>query len=113
MEHPMRRDKNPSPKHVIVATKTYMDFTFDPAKEAANRVRHEGLSLAFGAAIFEDADHIVLPSIRLIDGEDRYKAIGMVEGKLFTAVHVIRDSTVRFISVRRSNNGEERIYRSP
>jgi len=46
------------------------------------------------------------------DGEDRYKVIGIVDGKLWTAVHVRRGDMVRFISVRRSNDGEEKQYRA-
>jgi uncharacterized DUF497 family protein len=89
-----------------------MDIEFDAAKDASNKERH-GVSLAFGKKIFADPDHIVLPSIRPIDGEDRFKAIGMVGPKLWTAVHVVRGTVCRFISVRRSNDGEERIYRRP
>jgi uncharacterized DUF497 family protein len=87
-----------------------MQIDFDPAKDAANRDKH-GVSLAFGAKVLEDVDYIALPSIRPIDGEERYKAIGMVDGKLWTAVMVVRDGVVRFISVRRSNHGEDRAYR--
>lgn len=47
-------------------------------------------------------------SISEIDGEERLK----VEGKLFTGVFVWRDDLPRFISVRRSNTGEERSYRA-
>jgi uncharacterized DUF497 family protein len=36
----------------------------------------------------------------------------MVEGRLWTAVHVYREQTIRMISVRRSNDGERRIYDS-
>jgi uncharacterized DUF497 family protein len=67
-----------------------MIVDFDPAKDEANRVRH-GVPLAFGVRVFEDADHIVLASLRPIDGEDRYKAVGRVDGQLWTAVHVWRD----------------------
>lgn len=38
--------------------------------------------------------------------------VGIVEAKLFTAVFVWRDEVPRFISVRRSNKGEERAYRA-
>lgn len=82
---------------------------FDPAKDAANRERHQ-LSLAFGDRIFEDDDHLIIPSIREIDGEERFKVVGIVEGKLFTGVFVRRGDLPRFISVRRSNTGEERAY---
>ncbi len=58
-----------------------MEFEFDPAKDEASRFKH-GLRLAFGSRVFDDQDHVVLASHRPIDGEDRLKAIGMVEGKL-------------------------------
>ena len=76
-----------------------MQIEFDHAKDESNRQKH-GLSLAFGAQIFEDSDLLVLPTIRDDDGEERYKAIGLVEGKLYTAVHVWRGESVRFLSVR-------------
>ncbi|HZG29015.1 MAG TPA: BrnT family toxin [Ensifer sp.] len=84
---------------------------FDPAKDAINREKHK-LPLAFGERIFEDGDHLILPSIREIDGEARFKVIGAVEGKLFTGVFTWRNNLPRFISVRRSNKGEERAYHS-
>ncbi|WP_254216352.1 BrnT family toxin [Tabrizicola sp. TH137] len=84
---------------------------FDPVKDTANRAKH-GLSLAFGARVFEDADHLIIPSIRPVDGEERFKVIGAVEGRLFTAVFVWRAEKPRFISVRRSKAGEERAYHS-
>ncbi len=87
------------------------DDRFDPAKDAANRDKH-GVSLAFGDEIFADDNHLILPSIREIDGEERFKVIGIVGARLFTGVFVWRGDAPRFISVRRSNQGEERAYRS-
>lgn len=87
------------------------DDRFDPAEDAANREKH-GVSLAFGDRIFEDDDHLIIPSIREIDGEERFKVIGIVDGKPFTGVFVRRGDLPRFISVRRSNAGEERAYRA-
>ena len=84
---------------------------FDPAKDATNRAKHQ-LPLAFGDRIFVDDDHLIIPSIREIDGEERFKVVGVVEGKLFTGVFVWWDDLPRFISVRRSNTGEERSYRA-
>lgn len=75
---------------------------FDLVKDAANREKHQ-LPLVFGDRI--------IPSIRKIDGEERFKVVGSVGGeKLFTAVFVWRGHLPRFISVRRSNKGEERAY---
>ena len=106
----MRNYKNPLTPAVSVTTKTLMDIEFDPAKNEANLAKH-GVSLAFGSRVFDDADHLLISSIRPIDGEERFKVIGSVDGKLWTAVHVKRGDSVRFISVRRSNDGEAKAYR--
>lgn len=86
-----------------------MEFEFDPTKDEANRFKH-GLRLAFGSRVFANDDHVVLASHRAVDGEERYKAIGLVDGKLYTVVHVWRGTAIRLISVRRSNANEQRDY---
>lgn len=86
-----------------------MIVVFDPAKDAANLAKH-GVPLVFGTRVFEDVEHVVLPSLRPVDGEDRYKAIGMVEERLWTAVFVERDGVTRLISVRKSNASEQGNY---
>ena len=86
-----------------------MDIEFDADKDEINRFKHQ-LPLAFGGRVFEDVDHFVVPTIRIGDEEDRYKTIGMVDGKLYTAIHVWRGDVVRMISVRRSNASEQRDY---
>lgn len=87
-----------------------MTERFDPQKDATNRQKH-GVALAFGDRIFDDVGHLIIPSIRERDGEERFKVVGIVESQIFTAVFVWRDDQPRFISVRRSNVGEERAYR--
>lgn len=82
---------------------------FDPAKDATNREKHQ-VSLAFGDRIFADDNHLIIPSIRAVDGEERFKVVGTVAGKLFTGIFVWRGDLPRFISVRRSNTGEEKAY---
>lgn len=88
-----------------------MSDRFDPAKDMLNQQRH-GLRLLFGDNIFDDDDHLIIPSIRPQDQEERFKVVGMVDGKLFTAVFTWRGEQPRYISVRRSNKGEERAYHS-
>ena len=88
-----------------------MENRLDPAKDAINREKHK-LPLAFGDRIFEDEDHLIIPTIRPEDREERFKVVGAVDGKLFTGVFVWRDDLPRFMSVRRSNQGEERAYHS-
>lgn len=88
-----------------------MDVEFDPDKDAGNLVKH-GVSLRFGARVLDDVDVLIVPTVRADDEEERFKAIGEVDGDLWTAVHVYRGDNVRFISVRRSNAGEQRAYDS-
>lgn len=89
-----------------------MAGSFDPAKDAINRAKH-GLSLAFGDKIFGDGLHIVEPSFRAVDGEARFKVIGRVDGRLYTGVFAWRGGEPRYMSVRRSNRNEERLYLDP
>lgn len=86
-----------------------MDFEFDPDKDAINRVKHR-LPLSFGQRIFDDLFYTITETIRLEDEEQRFKLIGEVDGKLFTAIHTWRGEIIRFISVRRSNSSEQRNY---
>jgi putative transcriptional regulator len=51
----------------------HMDSRFDPEKDVANQRKHN-LPLAFGDRIFDDANHVIIPSIREQDGEERFKA---------------------------------------
>ena len=71
--------------------------------------RHNVLRV-FGDRIFEDDNHLIIPSIREIDGEERFKMVGIVGEKRFTGGFVRRGEWPRFISVRRSNKGEEQAY---
>ena len=88
-----------------------MNVEFDPDKDAANLQKH-GVSLRFGARILKGGDVLIVPTIRVGDEEERFKAINEVDGDLWTAIHVYRGDNVRFISVRRSNASEQRAYDS-
>jgi uncharacterized protein len=88
-----------------------MDIEYDADKDEANRFKHR-LSLAFGRHVFDDPFLTLSPTIRVGDEEERWKAIGRVDGKLYTAVHVTRNDVIRMISVRRSNDSERRDYDS-
>ena len=86
-----------------------MDVEFDADKDEVNRFKHR-LPLAFGLRVLEADSCVIVPTFRIGDEEERSKAIGFVEGKLYTAVHVWRGDVVRMISVRRSNETERRDY---
>jgi uncharacterized protein len=88
-----------------------MDVEYDPVKDTLN-IENHSVSLTFGKRVFDDPMVLIVPTIREQDGEERYKAIGMVEGKLWVAIHVYLKNVTRLISVRRSNAGEQRAYNS-
>ncbi len=47
---------------------------------------------------------------READGEARRKAIGLIEGRVFTVVYVQRKEATRIISARRANATEKKAY---
>lgn len=73
-----------------------MDAEFDPAKDEANIAKH-GVPLSFGVTIFDDPDHLILSAARVEDGETRNKVLGLVDGRLWTAIFIMRGSMARFI----------------
>lgn len=76
-----------------------MVFEFDPFKDRANLAKHR-VGLAHAKRVFDDPDRLVVPTIRIEDEEERFKAIGEVDHQLWTAIHVYRGERVRLISVR-------------
>jgi uncharacterized DUF497 family protein len=84
-------------------------FEWDDGKADANLAKH-GISFASATALFRDPGLIEINTIRAADGEDRVKAIGRIQGRLFTVVFVMRGAVCRIISARRSNRSEERAY---
>jgi uncharacterized DUF497 family protein len=86
-----------------------MNFEWDDAKYHINMVKH-GISFDEAIAVFVDPAHVTIETTRPEDGEKREKAVGKIEGILFTIVFTIRPSGCRVISARRANRSEERAY---
>lgn len=86
-----------------------MEFDWDDAKAGSNLVKH-GLAFAEAIAVFADPDLVVLDASHRQDDENRLKAVGRIEGRLFVVVFTRRGSVTRIISARRANRNEERIY---
>jgi uncharacterized DUF497 family protein len=84
-------------------------FDWDDAKAAANLIKH-GVPFAYAARVFLDPDLIDFDATRPEDGEVRRKAVGMIEGRLFTVVYTERVGLIRIISARRCNAREGRFY---
>jgi uncharacterized protein len=86
-----------------------MEFERHEAKAASNLVDH-GVSFESAVTVFNDPQVLIVATIRERDGEARYKAIGLIQGRLYTVIHTMRDEIRRLISARPSNKAEERIY---
>lgn len=85
------------------------EFEWDHVKAAANLAKH-GITFEEVLAVFADENHITVDTARLVDREVRLKAIGAIDGMLFTVVFTMRAVVCRIISGRRSNRGEEKAY---
>lgn len=84
-----------------------MRFEYDPAKSAASKAKH-GIDFEEARALWEDGDHIVLPSS--YPAEVRHAVIGTLAGKLWAAIVTIRGGKTRIISVRRARHVETEAY---
>ena len=79
-----------------------MNLTFDPAKDAANIVKH-GVALA--RALELDVQ------IQFFDGrfeEPRYRAFGLLDGEIYCLAFTVRGEAIRAISLRRAHRKEYR-----
>jgi len=85
------------------------EFEWDDAKAASNLAKH-GVPFPYAARVFLDADVIDIDASQPGDGEVRRKAVGMIEGRVFTVVYTEREGITRIISARRCNRKEERLY---
>jgi len=79
-----------------------------------NRAKHD-LSFQTAVKVFEDPARVTFTTTREEDGEDRFKAIGAIEGRIFAVAYTVRGNAKRLISARRANRKEEQSYgaRSP
>jgi len=91
-----------------------MRFEWDEEKNQLNQSKHDGLDLRTAARVFNDAE-LVLARDRIVDGEQRWHAIGAVSEALILVVHTYREEdngeeVIRIISAREANQRERRIY---
>lgn len=80
-----------------------MDIEFDPAKDAANIAKH-GVSLEMASEM--DMDLAIVGEDRRADyGEDRFIAVGPINGRLHVLIYTPRGEKVRIISLGRLTPG--------
>jgi uncharacterized DUF497 family protein len=90
-----------------------MEFEWDERKDCANQAKHK-VSFELACLVFEDPLHLVKFD-RVIDGEERWHAMGSVEGRrILVVVHTHRshdgEEIIRIISARRASSHERRDY---
>jgi uncharacterized DUF497 family protein len=88
-------------------------FEWDGAKARANIVKHS-VSFTLAVEVWDDPLHVIVPD-GVVEGEERWQAIGAVGGlKLLVVVHTYRDRAgeeiIRVIGARRATSHERRSY---
>ena len=92
-----------------------MLFEWDAEKDRLNQKKHSALDFETASRIFADPD-LVLRKDRVIDGEQRWHAIGGVRQAVLLVAHVYLEEkpngeeTIRIISAREANPRERRNY---
>ncbi len=82
-----------------------MEFEWDEAKSDACFVQR-GFDFAYVIRAFLDPNRIVGRDRRWDYGEDRYRLLGTIEGRIFVVVFTVRNSAIRVISARKANKRE-------
>ena len=86
-----------------------MRFEFDPAKSAANKVKH-GIDFVDAQALWTDPDRLEVPARPM--NEPRVMIIGRIAQACWSAAVTYRhEDTIRIISVRRARKDERARYR--
>ena len=92
-----------------------MLFEWDPEKNRSNQKKHGGIDFEAASRVFSDPG-LMLRKDRVIDGEQRWHAIGTVRNAVLLVVHVYLEDdsdgeeTIRIISAREADPRERRIY---
>ena len=86
-----------------------LSYEFDTAKSESNRKKH-GIDFVEAQGFWNDP--MLLEISAKTDDEPRYLAIGLIDGKHWSAVITYRAAKVRVISVRRARTEEVALYES-
>lgn len=84
-------------------------FEYDEAKSQSNFSKH-GINFNDAQLLWTDTGLLEIPA--RTDDEARYLAIGLIDGKHWSAVITYRGPNIRLISVRRSRAEEVALYES-
>lgn len=82
-----------------------MEFEWDAAK-SDDCFERRGFDFAYAVRAFLDPKRTVAQDTRRDYGEDRYKLIGAIDGRVYVLVYTVRESAVRIISARKASQKE-------
>lgn len=85
-----------------------MHFEWDDGKNDRNVAKH-GLNFML-AHDFVWHDAVIFDRSHSMDGEQRFVAVGLLNGKYHTIVFTRRGAKTRIISLRCANKQEESVY---
>ncbi len=86
-----------------------MNFEWDEAKsEACAKGRR--FNFAYAARVFYDPGRIVEADTRHSYGEERYKVMGKIEGRIYVVIYTPRHNVIRVIAARKANQREVKHY---
>jgi uncharacterized DUF497 family protein len=92
-----------------------MRFEWDAEKNRSNPRKHGGIDFETASRVFADPN-LILRKDRVVDGEQRWHAIGAVRKAVLLRVHVYREENsngeeiIRIISAREADPRECRVY---
>ena len=86
-----------------------MDFEWDRAKSDLCQISRN-FDFAYVISIFASPDLLIEKDQRWDYGEERFRAIGFLEGTVFVVIYTKRSSAIRIISARRANRREVKRY---
>lgn len=87
-----------------------MRYSFDPAKQATNLTKH-GFDLADAQQVIEAGQTVTFEDRRFEYDEERFVTLGPLQGVIVAIVTAETDDHIRFISMRKADRHEQKIYR--
>ena len=84
-------------------------FEWDDEKARTNHLKH-GVAFEEARLIFSDPGFVDEPDDTMTYGEERFRALGMANGRLMAVCYILRDDRFRIITAPLANRKEHRDY---
>lgn len=86
-----------------------VEFEWDEDKNDSC-FRDRGFDFAYVLRAFFDPNRVVRRDPRWDYGEDRFRLMGRIDGRVFTVAFTYRGASIRIISAHKANSREVRLY---